>query len=327
MKKQHFLIFIFLFSILLIPKDVFADYEELDSKETSSVLEVFSENSSKFSGLIMNSNDFSSKHFFLYFTANKNNAFVSDYFGFTLNDAGDSSVGYIPFDNLLNSFPYYLTFTDYLDRRYFFFFYDKDVYLANRAYTIRDTQSGADYNGIAIYIKHKEKAPSALAMSFRQIGVLNNNYLYNAYTYDSTAQEYGLVRGNQLVNSVYYDRILGDFGVDYSSLEDFINSDSFYSNATIHDINSSNIDNELSYSNSLDISNSATNSQFGELAPKSLGELIASIPHIITELFAAFSIVGVLFTSVLATFPPVITFGLYTIFTLGIVILIIKTLS
>ena len=324
MKKQYFLIVIFLFVVLLIPKDVFADYEELDSEKTSSVLNTVSD-SSEASGLILSLDDVSTTHYFIYYTENSNFSFPSDNYGFSL--VGIDNYGLIQFEDLLNVFPYYLTFTDYLDRRYFFFFYDKDVYLANRAYTIRDTQTGADYNGIAIYIKHKEKAPSALAMSFRQIGLLGSDYLYNAYTYDSTAQEYGLVRGNQLVNSVYYDRILGDFGVDYSSLEDFINSDSFYSNATIHDINSSNIDNELSYSNSLDISNSATNSQFGELAPKSLGELIASIPHIITELFAAFSIVGVLFTSVLATFPPVITFGLYTIFTLGIVILIIKTLS
>lgn len=324
MKKQYFLIVIFLFVVLLIPKDVFADYEELDSEKTSSVLNIVSD-SSEASGLILSLDDVSTTHYFIYYTENSNFSFPSDNYGFSL--VGIDNYGLIQFEDLLNVFPYYLTFTDYLDRRYFFFFYDKDVYLANRAYTIRDTQTGADYNGIAIYIKHKEKTPPALAMSFRQIGLLGSDYLYNAYTYYSTAQEYGLILGNQLVNSVYYDRILGDFGVDYSSLEDFINSDSFYSNATIHDINSSNIDNELSYSNSLDISNSATNSQFGELAPKSLGELIASIPHIITELFAAFSIVGVLFTSVLATFPPVITFGLYTIFTLGIVILIIKTLS
>lgn len=65
---------------------------------------------------------------------------------------------------------------------------------------------------------------------------------------------------------------------------------------------------------------------FINLFPSSLDEVLAMIPELFTNLVAAFSLVGTIFTTAMASFPPIISTGLYSVFILGIIILIIKCL-
>ena len=51
------------------------------------------------------------------------------------------------------------------------------------------------------------------------------------------------------------------------------------------------------------------------------------IPELMSQMVSAFAVVGTIFTTAMISFPPIITVGLYSVFILGIVILIIKTLK
>ena len=61
--------------------------------------------------------------------------------------------------------------------------------------------------------------------------------------------------------------------------------------------------------------------------PTTLEEVLAMIPELFKDMINAFGLVGTIFTSALSSFPPIITTGLYSVFILGILILIIKTLK
>lgn len=61
--------------------------------------------------------------------------------------------------------------------------------------------------------------------------------------------------------------------------------------------------------------------------PTTLEEVLAMIPDLFKDMINAFGLVGTIFTSALSSFPPIITTGLYSVFILGILILIIKCLK
>lgn len=61
--------------------------------------------------------------------------------------------------------------------------------------------------------------------------------------------------------------------------------------------------------------------------PTTLEEVLAMIPELFKDMINAFGLVGTIFTSALSSFPPIITTGLYSVFILGILILIIKCLK
>ena len=61
--------------------------------------------------------------------------------------------------------------------------------------------------------------------------------------------------------------------------------------------------------------------------PTSLDEVLAMIPDLFKDMANAFGLVGTIFTTAMSSFPPIITTGLYSVFILGILILIIKTLK
>lgn len=63
------------------------------------------------------------------------------------------------------------------------------------------------------------------------------------------------------------------------------------------------------------------------LFPTTLEEVLAMIPDLFKDMINAFGLVGIIFTSALSSFPPIITTGLYSVFILGILILIIKCLK
>lgn len=63
------------------------------------------------------------------------------------------------------------------------------------------------------------------------------------------------------------------------------------------------------------------------LFPTTLEEVLAMIPDLFKDMINAFGLVGTIFTSALSSFPPIITTGLYSVFILGILILIIKCLK
>ena len=60
--------------------------------------------------------------------------------------------------------------------------------------------------------------------------------------------------------------------------------------------------------------------------PENLGELVASIPSFLKDFAAAFSLVGLLFTSLLNSFPSFVVVGLYSVFGIGVLILLFKVL-
>lgn len=82
---------------------------------------------------------------------------------------------------------------------------------------------------------------------------------------------------------------------------------------------------DMNYVNSQDISNSSSSSESD--FPKSLSDYIAMIPDLLGQMATAFSLVGTIFTIAMSSFPPIITAGLYSVFILGILILIIKCLK
>lgn len=63
------------------------------------------------------------------------------------------------------------------------------------------------------------------------------------------------------------------------------------------------------------------------LFPTSLDEVLAMIPDLFKDLVNAFGVIGTIFTTAMSSFPPIITVGLYSVFILGILILIIKCLK
>lgn len=63
------------------------------------------------------------------------------------------------------------------------------------------------------------------------------------------------------------------------------------------------------------------------LFPTSLDEVLAMIPDLFKDMVNAFGLVGTIFTTAMNSFPPIITAGLYSVFILGILILIIKVLK
>lgn len=61
--------------------------------------------------------------------------------------------------------------------------------------------------------------------------------------------------------------------------------------------------------------------------PTSLDEVLSMIPDLFKDMANAFGLVGTIFTTAMSSFPPIIVTGLYSVFILGILILIIKCLK
>ena len=98
---------------------------------------------------------------------------------------------------------------------------------------------------------------------------------------------------------------------------------SFSSNSIIIDTNGNNLD----FSNHQDISESIGNNGTIFDVPSNLGDILSMIPDLLGQMVSAFAVVGTIFTISMSAFPPIITVGLYSVFILGILILIIKCLK
>ena len=115
--------------------------------------------------------------------------------------------------------------------------------------------------------------------------------------------------GNNYLES--YDSLLSN-DLKFSSNSDFIDSNG----------------SKLDYSNFQDISNSSSSNALAEFGvPTSLEDLLLMIPKMLKQMVSAFAVVGTIFTIAMSSFPPIITVGLYSVFILGILILIIKCLK
>lgn len=78
--------------------------------------------------------------------------------------------------------------------------------------------------------------------------------------------------------------------------------------------------------NSISVPNVSDNNNKNPF-PTSLGEVLDMIPDLFKDLANAFGVIATIFTTALNGFPPIITTGLYSVFILGILILIIKCLK
>lgn len=104
----------------------------------------------------------------------------------------------------------------------------------------------------------------------------------------------------------------------------FSNKNKFTSNSNLVDSDGNSVD----YNYKQDISNNSSSNPVSDFeVPTTLGEVLAMIPNLLSEMVSAFAVVGAIFTTAMAGFPPIITVGLYSVFILGIIILIIKTLK
>lgn len=349
-KKNNFLIlFGLLFSIFLFPKDVFAAgfEEDIPLDDASQVFDYVSGSTGnlKVSYLNFPFKDVTEKpkfYFSYVFDGSVSGLvdyFNEDYFGFQLkyyqplhpfytsywtSSYGSSGkLGAIDFNDVLSIFPYYFTFEDYKGVRYIYFTYTDDLIIKMSEINIKeDDGSFTTYPTPIIYVRYANKEFSALGLAFNQIYNTDDSYLFNAYRsyhedkFGSVSTYYSIE-----VDGKKYYRFNGSAILPLgTTLESFLSNSDFYSNSNFTSINGDSLD----YSNKVDISNSSSLSNFGDLAPKSLGELIASVPDLISDLFSSFTLIGVLLTYGLNSFPPVITFGLYTVFIIGIVILIVK---
>ena len=117
----------------------------------------------------------------------------------------------------------------------------------------------------------------------------------------------------------YFDSSLHD-----DSLSDILSNNLYFSsNSNIVSSSGEHLD----YSNYQDISNSGSNNPSSFDIPTDLGDILAMIPELLSDMVSAFSVVGAIFTTAMNSFPPIITVGLYSVFILGILILIIKVLK
>ncbi len=346
-KNSYLFLFSLLFSLFMMPKDVFASgYEDVPLDDASQVFDYVSgkTGSIKVSYLnfpLLNVTEKPKFYFsYVYDGANSSSAIYYDenVFGIQLKyysplhpfhtnywhsgrgEAGQ--LGAFDFNDILDKYPYYIVFKDYKGVYYINFFHTDDIIIELGGVTSEDVS----YPVPLFYVKKVEKNPPALAISFKEIYNSNNTYLFNSYTLNSS---YGsVIKASNLdieQNGVIY-RPVYDTDIMLSSdttLDSFLSSSDFYSNCSIKDTAGQDLD----YTNKVDISNSSSSSDFGDLAPKSLGELIASVPGLIADLFSSFTLIGILLTYGLNSFPPVITFGLYTVFIMGIVILVVKCLK
>lgn len=109
----------------------------------------------------------------------------------------------------------------------------------------------------------------------------------------------------------------------------------YYRSSNFTNIISSNIDLTITGTNEpytnynkVDFSESIKGDSFGGLGGiNSVTDIINKIPELIGDLVASFSLVGLLFTTLLGSFPPIVTVGLYSVFTIGIIILLIKVMT
>lgn len=109
-----------------------------------------------------------------------------------------------------------------------------------------------------------------------------------------------------------------------NGFDSLLNNDNFFtSNSNLFDSSGNNLD----YLNKQDISNSGGNNGNGFEVPSDLGDILDMIPKMLADMVSAFSVVGTIFTTAMFSFPPIITVGLYSVFILGILILIIKCLK
>ncbi len=79
--------------------------------------------------------------------------------------------------------------------------------------------------------------------------------------------------------------------------------------------------------NNISIPNNDSNISNDNIFPTSLDEVLAMVPDLFKDLASAFGVIATIFTTALNGFPPIITTGLYSVFILGILILIIKCLK
>lgn len=250
--------------------------------------------------------------------------------------------GWFEYDDILQQFPYFSLIKNTTNTYPYvlYFTYTDDV-------VTRFTSSGR----FEYMVPYTKKVPSSAGLTFVLAFADNNSkealFIASSGGKGSTSDYYfagtnytGCYSPSMISNSSFcglylddkfYFPLLGSKILDDSSLNGSFNS-SYFNTSLYSTLGfTSNVDLkdesglDLSYVSKQDISNSSSSSESD--FPKSLSDYIAMIPDLLGQMATAFSLVGTIFTIAMAGFPPIITAGLYSVFILGILILIIKCLK
>lgn len=378
-KKSNILfIFGFLFSIFIIPSDVFAseNYTTCEELGVSSWCPTIDSSQSlihqakrleiSYMNLLIDGVEY--KSYFLY-SDNKSSSyrkgdFDSDSFGFSLTegdpmlsvmelhlgnwiwfDDGMDKVygGWFEFDDILQQFPYFSLIKNSTNQYPYvlYFTYTDDVVTRFTSsgrfeymvpYSKRVPNSGG-LTFVLAFADNNTKEALFIAVSGGSSG--SSNEFYFAGTDSTGCASPDLVGisgycGVSLDGKKYVplsgSKILDDSSLNGSFNSSYFNSSlmstmGFTSNVSLKD--ESGVD--MNYVNNQDISNSSSSS--GSAFPTSLDDLLSMIPDLFKDLSKSFGVIGTIFTTAMISFPPIITTGLYSVFILGILILIIKALK
>lgn len=380
-RKSNFIIlFVLLFSIFIIPKDVFAEtYSCLEPGDSQlcmsdnysqSAIALAEKNSVNF--LYLNIGNTRYKAYF--FRGSSGSTAYSSYdlsnigisllrfdnnldkltgnwmsYGpvFDSKNSGSNS-GFIAYDDIQQKLPYFQLYESAgLFKYTLFFTYTDDVLV-----TFDDGDLSRPFT-VAVPVS-EDTSNELLAMTFVSLYVDDEDKIILFGLYDNMPDTYNnffvnnfLLRPdgsigakNYKVGDKYYTAIMrprwlfADSShptLDYSVIYTDDNISNIFSNKNKFTSNSNLIDsdgNSVDYNYKQDISNNSSSNPVSEFeVPTTLGEVLAMIPKLLSEMVSAFAVVATVFTTAMAGFPPIITVGLYSVFILGILILIIKCLK
>lgn len=258
-----------------------------------------------------------------------------------------SNSGFIAYDDIQQRLPYFQLYeSSGLFKYTLFFTYTDDVLVTF------DASDSSNPFTVAVPIS-ESNSNELLAMSFVSLYVDDENKTILFGLYDNVATTYNnffvenlhnydgnIGSKNYKVGDKYYTAILRprwafadttnpkyDYSVVYTDdniSNIFSNKSKFTSNSNLIDSNGNLVD----YNYKQDISNNSSSNPVSSFeVPTSLADILAMIPELMSQMVSAFAVVGTIFTTAMISFPPIITVGLYSVFILGIVILIIKTLK
>ena len=380
MKNNYLFLFGLLFSLFIIPNNVFAQSYSCPNPKDSTLC--MSENHSKSAIALAEKNSVN----FLYL--NIGNTKYKAYFfrgssgstAYSFFDLSNIGISLLRFDNNLDKLTgNWISYSDVFDSKsqgsnsgfiayddiqqrlpYFQLYESSGIFKYTLFFTYTDDvlvtfDDNDDYTPFTVAVPISESnSHDLLAMSFVSLyvddkekiilfGLDDNvsnehpNYFVESFSSPTSGT---LGAKNYKVGDTYYTAILRprwafadtthptlDYSVIYSNdniSNIFSNKSKFTSNSNLIDSNGNTVD----YTYKQDISNNSSSNPVSEFeVPTTLGEVLAMIPELLSEMVSAFAVVGAIFTTAMASFPPIITVGLYSVFILGIVILIIKTLK
>lgn len=275
------------------------------------------------------------------------------YYDMVFSDKDYGSSGFFTYDDIAKQLPYYqLYYSGGIYKYTLIFTYTDDVLV-----TFDDRDSSTPFT-VAVPVGDSSTG-DLLAMPFVSLYIdeendvilfglashMNIDDSYNWPTYYYTGAFQPNVAGilgpsTYKVNDKYYVSVnlprwgfadtshpALDYPVIYTkdNFQNILDNDfQFTSNSNLVDSDGNSVD----YNYKQDISNnSSSNPVSGFEVPTTLSEVLAMIPKLLSQMVSAFAVVATIFTTAMVGFPPIITVGLYSVFILGILILIIKCLK